>query len=69
MKTAGIQHKKKLAQLYYQDKIWELAYSGMSIRKITDTINRKHIPHSRFKGITLSKDTIHKIIKKRQSNG
>lgn len=68
MKKTQNRHTKQLAQLYYQDLIWELHKSGKSIRTITEIINKKHLPRSRFKGITLSKDTIHKIIKKLKGN-
>lgn len=59
---------KKLARLYYQDLIWELHDSGKSVREITEIINKKHIPRSRFRGITLSKSTIHNIIKKKAAS-
>lgn len=65
MKSQGVNHIKKLAKLYYQDKIWELAKSQKSIQEITNIINRRYISRSRFKEITLSKSTIQKIIKKR----
>jgi len=55
---------KKLAQLYYQDRIWQLHNAGYSVYAITDLINKRYLPRSRFKGITLSKSTIHNIIKK-----
>jgi len=64
--TRGINYTKKLAALYYQDLIWQLSDSGMSVRSITNKINKHHIPYSRFKGIALSKSTIHNIIKKRK---
>lgn len=57
-------HQKKMCKLYYQDRIWELSNQGKSVREITDLINRHYIPRSKFKGITLSKSTIHTIIKK-----
>jgi len=57
---------KKLARLYYQDRIWQLSHDGMSVREITDLINSHYIPRSKFKGVTLSKSTIHTIIKKAQ---
>jgi len=57
-------HTKKLARLYYQDKIWQLKSDGKSIREITDLINKHYIPRSKFKGVTLSKSTIHTITKK-----
>jgi hypothetical protein len=55
---------KKLCRLYYRDKILTFADEGKSIREITELINKKYIPKSRFKGTTLSKDIIHNIIKK-----
>jgi len=57
---------KRLAQLYYQDKIWQLSKEGKSIREVTEIINRRFISRSRFKGITLGKSTIAKIINKRE---
>jgi hypothetical protein len=60
---------KKLARLFYQDKIWQLHVAGKSVREITDQINRQYIPRSRFKGVTLSKSTIHTIIKKGNRHG
>jgi hypothetical protein len=59
-------YKKKICKLYYQDKIWELASQGKSVREITDLINRHFIPRSKFKGVTLSRSTIHTIVKKAQ---
>ena len=53
---------KDLAKLYYQDKIWQLYKEGKSVRKITELINRHYLPRSKFRGTTLSKSTIHKII-------
>jgi len=64
MQNLSINKAKKLAQLYYQDKIWELADQGKSVREITRLINRHFIPRSKFKGVTLSKTTIYTIIKK-----
>jgi len=55
---------KRLTKLYYQDKIWQLSSEGKSVREITNLINRHYIPRSKFKGTTLSKSTIHEIIKK-----
>ncbi len=69
MENRGINHTKKMAQLYYQDKIWELANSEITIEEITNIINRRYISRSKFKGMTLSKSTIQKIIKKGKSNG
>jgi hypothetical protein len=66
MEKYSTNQAKKLARLYYQDKIWQLHTIGKSIRDITDQINRQYIPRSRFKGVTLSKSTIHTIIKKRK---
>jgi intein-encoded DNA endonuclease-like protein len=56
-------HTKKLAQLYYQDKILSLRKAGLSVREITTIINNRFISRSRFKDIRLSKSTIFKIIK------
>ena len=64
MENLPINETKRLAQLYYQDKIWQLAEEGKSVREITNLINRHYIPRSKFKGTTLSKSTIHEIIKK-----
>jgi hypothetical protein len=65
----GINYKKKVCQLYYQDRIWELLKAGKSVREITHYINKRCIPNSKkFKGITLSTATIYKIIKK-EHNG
>lgn len=66
METTGINHKKKLARLYYQDKIWQLAADGKTVREITDLINRNFLPRSKFKGVTLSKSTIHATLKKQK---
>lgn len=60
----GSNYLKKVCQLYYQDKIWKLSHEGKSIREITDLLNRHYIPRSKFKGVHLSKSTIHTIIKK-----
>jgi hypothetical protein len=57
-------HTKKIAQLYYRDKILRLAKDGKSIREITDYINKSCISRSRFRDITLSKSTIHNLITK-----
>lgn len=57
-------HIKKMASLYYQDRIWALSDQGKSIREITDYINKSCIARSKFKSITLSKSTIHTILKK-----
>jgi len=64
MENRGKNYTKKICKLYYQDKIWELAKEGKSVREITELINRHYIPRSRFKGVTLSKSTIHKIVQK-----
>ena len=64
MEKLPINETKRLSQLYYQDKIWQLAEEGKSVREITNLINRHYIPRSKFKGTTLSKSTIHEIIKK-----
>jgi hypothetical protein len=60
----GINYKKKVCQLFYQDRIWKMKEDGKSVREITDYINKRCIPNSKFKGITLSTQTIYKIIKK-----
>ena len=57
-------YAKKIAKLYYQDRIWELSQQGKSVRDITHYINTRCIPHSKFKAITLSSSTIHAVIKK-----
>ena len=59
-------HTKKMVQLYYQDRIWELADNGLSVRQITDLINKKYLPRSKFKGVQLSKSTVHNIMKKKR---
>jgi len=64
MENLPTNQAKRLAQLYYQDKIWQLSTEGKSIREITEIINRRFISRSRFKEITLSKSTIAKIILK-----
>jgi len=68
MQNMPINQAKKLAKIYYQDKIWQLAKSGKSIRDISDYINKSCIPRSKLKGVTLSKTTIHTIIKKAQND-
>jgi len=67
MKKSSPNHAKKMAQLKYQDKIWQLSSEGKSVRDITDYIN-SCIAKSRFAGTTLSKSTIHTIIKKKANN-
>ena len=64
MKKTEINHQKKMARLYYQDKIVQLSKDNMSIRDITHYINNSCIARSKFKNITLSKSTIHSIIKR-----
>jgi len=66
MINQGPNYTKKICKLYYQDKIWQLADAGKSVREITDIINKRFISRSRFKEITLSKSTIHTIMKKRK---
>ena len=66
METPGINHQKRLARLYYKDKIWSLSSEGKSVREIAELINRNFIPRSKFKGVTLSKSTIHATIKKQK---
>ena len=64
MKNLSKNQAKKLARLYYQDKIWQLHdVEGKSIRDITDLINRRYIPRSKFKGTTIGKSSIAKLIK------
>jgi len=65
MENLHINETKRLAQLYYQDKIWQLSSEGKSVREVTEIINRRFISRSRFKEITLSKSTIAKIILKK----
>lgn len=60
-------YAKKICRLYYQDRIWTLANDGKSVREIADLINRHFIPRSKFKGLTLSKSTIHTIIKRKKN--
>jgi len=73
MKNLSTNQAKKLARLYYQDKIWQLHAEGKSIRGITDLINRHYIPRSKFKGTTIGKSSIAKLItslkeRKREEN-
>jgi len=56
--------QKLKAQLFYQDKIFELHKRGKSVREISEHINKQCLSKSKFKGTTLSKSTIHNIIKK-----
>jgi len=56
--------QKIKAQLYYQDKIFELHQKGKSVREVTKYINKQCLAKSRFKEISLSKSTIHNIIRK-----
>jgi hypothetical protein len=63
MEKHSTNQAKKLARLYYQDKIWQLHTIGKSIRDITDQINRHYLPRSKFRGVTLSKSTIQTVIK------
>jgi hypothetical protein len=60
MKT-GINYTKKMAQLRYRDKILSLHAQGKSIRGITQDINYK-LARTKLK-VSLSRDTIHSIIK------
>lgn len=66
MENLNSNYKKRVCGLYYQDKIWELSKEGKSVREITELINRRFIPRSKFKGVTLSKSTIQIIIKKKK---
>jgi len=68
MKKDRPNYSKKTTRLYYQDKIWQLHKEEKSVREITDLINNHFIPRSNYKGVTLSKSTIHTIIKK-EKNG
>jgi hypothetical protein len=68
MTKNGTNHTKDICQLYYQDKIWELSEKGKSVRQITDFINKRCIPNSRFSGLTLSRGTIYKIIKRKKDD-
>jgi len=60
---------KKLAALKFQDKIIELHRSGKSVRQIADLLNKRYIPRSNYRGIALSKSTVHNIIKKVENAG
>jgi len=64
MEKYSTNQAKKLARIYYQDRIWELHQQQKSIIEITNLINKRYIPRSRFKGTTLSRTTIHNVIKK-----
>ena len=55
-------YRKKLARLKYKDLILELHKNGKSIRDIADNINYR-LARTNLK-VTLSKSTIHSIIKK-----
>ena len=55
-------YRKKLARLRYQDEILEMHKSGKSIRDIMQDINYR-LARTNLK-VTLSKSTIHSIIKK-----
>ena len=55
-------YRKKLARLKYKDLILELHKEGNSIRDITCNINYR-LARTNLK-VTLSKSTIHSIIKK-----
>ena len=68
MEKLKINYKKKLIELNYQEKILELHNQKMSLRKIADTINKRYIPRSRFRGTTISYGTIKNIIKKYTQN-
>jgi len=58
---SDINYLKRMAQLRYRDEILLLNKQGKSIRKITQIINYK-LARTKFK-VSLSRDTIHKIIK------
>jgi hypothetical protein len=55
-------YTKKMAQLRYKDEILQLHKSGKSIREITQAVNYK-LARTTSQKCTLSRDTIHKIIK------
>lgn len=59
-------YRKKLARLRYQDEILEMHKSGKSIRDIMQDINYR-LARTNLK-VTLSKSTIHSIIKKAKKN-
>jgi len=55
-------HIKKMAQLRYRVLIQEMHQQGMSIREITRKINIR-LQKSKLHKTTLSRDTIHKLVK------
>jgi hypothetical protein len=58
----SINYNKKLARLKYKDLIFKMSEDGKSIREITQNINNR-LSRTNLK-VTLSKSTIHTIIKK-----
>lgn len=65
-KPVGINHRKKMAQLRYRDDILSMHNAGKSIREITQKINFC-LSRTKHQKCTLSRDTIHKIIKGKYS--
>lgn len=63
MKNLSKNQLKHLCGLRFLDKMIELQNQGMSIQEITDYINKKSIPNSKFKGTTLSKTKIFSLLK------
>jgi len=55
-------HIKKMAQLRYRDEIISLHKQGLSISEITRKINFR-LARTKFQKTTLSRDTIHRIVK------
>jgi hypothetical protein len=55
-------HIKKMAQLRYRDEIISLHEQGLSIAEITQKINFR-LARTKFQKTTLSRDTIHRIVK------
>ena len=64
MENLSPNYAKKLAKLYYKDKILQLHSDGKSVRYITEYINNSCIPRSKYKGVILSKSTIHNLIQR-----
>jgi hypothetical protein len=55
-------HIKKMAQLRYRDEIISFYKQGLSISEITRKINFR-LARTKFQKTTLSRDTIHRIVK------
>lgn len=74
MSKLGKNKKKKFCLLQYQTLIWDLYNQKKgekkNIREITteiaELLNRRYVSKTRFKGITISKSGVYKIIKKRK---